>query len=172
MLEITPDASAKDIKRAYRKLAMRFHPDVNKESLAYEAFLLINEAYTVLSDNEARRKYDINMKYGFDMHEITVKENKYTQGNGKKYGTAYKYPNQPKRPSRNRENLEPTNNIINHVTFYFMLLVGLYAIIISAKNLLANGTDDKYSINGLAFGLCFTILLIYGFWFYYFKNKE
>jgi len=52
-------ASAKDIRKAYRKLARQYHPDVNPgDTHAEEKFKEINEAYEVLSDDEKRAKYD------------------------------------------------------------------------------------------------------------------
>ncbi|WP_205736272.1 DnaJ domain-containing protein [Acidiferrobacter sp. SPIII_3] len=51
-------ASAEDIKRAYRKLARRYHPDVSKEPKAEERFKEIGEAYEVLRDPEKRAAYD------------------------------------------------------------------------------------------------------------------
>jgi curved DNA-binding protein len=52
------DASADEIKRAYRKLARKFHPDVSKEKNAEERFKEIGEAYEVLRDPEKRAAYD------------------------------------------------------------------------------------------------------------------
>jgi curved DNA-binding protein len=53
------DASAKQIKQAYRKLARKYHPDINPGDLGAEVrFKEINEAYDVLSDPEKRSKYD------------------------------------------------------------------------------------------------------------------
>ena len=58
-LGIPKTAPAKDIKQAYRKLARKFHPDVNPGDKSSEArFKEINEAYEVLGDPEKRRKYD------------------------------------------------------------------------------------------------------------------
>ncbi len=58
VLGVKRDASQDDIKRAYRELAMRYHPDRNKSKDAEEEFKRINEAYAVLSDEEKRRQYD------------------------------------------------------------------------------------------------------------------
>ncbi len=59
ILGIDRDASEKDVKRAYRKLARRFHPDVNpNDESAEERFKEINEAHEVLGDPGKRSKYD------------------------------------------------------------------------------------------------------------------
>lgn len=52
------EASAEDIKRAYRRLARKYHPDVSKEPSAEERFKEIGEAYEVLRDPEKRAAYD------------------------------------------------------------------------------------------------------------------
>jgi len=60
ILGISRSASEQDIKKAYRKLAMQYHPDRNsgKEEWANEKFKEINEAYAVLGDPEKRGQYD------------------------------------------------------------------------------------------------------------------
>lgn len=58
ILGVPRDASQEDIKKAYRRLAREYHPDVNKEPGAEERFKEINEAYRVLSDPDTRRQYD------------------------------------------------------------------------------------------------------------------
>jgi len=57
-LGIGQNASQDDIKKAFRKLARKYHPDVNKDKNAEEKFKEINEANTVLSDPDKRQKYD------------------------------------------------------------------------------------------------------------------
>ena len=58
ILGVPRDASQEEIKKAYRRLAREYHPDVNKEPGAEERFKDINEAYRVLSDPDTRSQYD------------------------------------------------------------------------------------------------------------------
>lgn len=57
-LKVKKDASQEEIQKAYRKLARKFHPDVNKSPDAERKFKEIGEAYEVLKDPEKRKKYD------------------------------------------------------------------------------------------------------------------
>jgi curved DNA-binding protein len=57
-LGVTRDASDEDIRRAYRKLARQYHPDVNKEPGGEDRFKEISEAYEVLRDADKRQRYD------------------------------------------------------------------------------------------------------------------
>ncbi|GLP98493.1 curved DNA-binding protein [Methylophaga thalassica] len=69
VLGVKRDASLDDIKRAYRKMARKYHPDVSKEPDAEERFKEINEAHEVLKDPEKRAAYDqlgANWKAGQD----------------------------------------------------------------------------------------------------------
>jgi len=69
VLGVKRDASQKEIQRAYRKLARKYHPDVNKDASGGEKFKQITEAYEVLKHPENRKKYDslgANWKGGQD----------------------------------------------------------------------------------------------------------
>ena len=61
VLGVDKKASQDDIKRAFRKLARKYHPDLNRsEATAKDKFQAINEANEVLSNHEKRKKYELH----------------------------------------------------------------------------------------------------------------
>ena len=64
ILGVSKDATEDDITKAYRKLARKYHPDLNKTKEAEERFKDISEAYDVLKDKEDRQKYDAIRQFG------------------------------------------------------------------------------------------------------------
>ena len=73
-LEITENSSESEIKKAYRKLARQYHPDVNKDPDAEEKFKEINSAYEILSDKEKKQQYDMHgdsMFGGQNFHDFS-----------------------------------------------------------------------------------------------------
>jgi len=72
-LGVSESASADEIKKAYRKLARKYHPDINKSPEAEEKFKEVNAAYEILSDPEKKRQYDQvgdNMFGGQSFHDF------------------------------------------------------------------------------------------------------
>lgn len=59
ILQLKRDASSQDIKKSFRKLAKKFHPDANTENPnADQVFKELNEAYSILGDEEKKKEYD------------------------------------------------------------------------------------------------------------------
>ncbi|ESO87958.1 hypothetical protein LOTGIDRAFT_126787 [Lottia gigantea] len=57
-LEVSPDASSKEIRKAYRKLTLKHHPDKNKEAEAEITFRKLVSVYEILKDEDKRKRYD------------------------------------------------------------------------------------------------------------------
>jgi curved DNA-binding protein len=84
-LGVSRDASNDEIRQAYRRLARRYHPDVNKEAGAEDRFKEISEAYDVLRDPEKRERYDrlgTNWRAGQDVSGAAGFEESFGAGNG------------------------------------------------------------------------------------------
>ena len=84
ILGISKDATQEDIKKAYRKLARKYHPDLNKDNPnAQEKFQKINEANEVLSNPEKRKRYDEygeNWKYAEELEKQKKRQTKEQSG--------------------------------------------------------------------------------------------
>ncbi len=75
ILNIKPIASKKDIKEAFRKEALKWHPDRNSSPDATERMQLINEAYLILKDTEARVRYDKQYQKFYQAHTQNQHDN-------------------------------------------------------------------------------------------------
>jgi len=74
LLGVSRSADAKEIQRAYRKLARKYHPDVNKDAGAEDRFKQISEAYHVLADPDSRAQYD---RFGPEFRQYAGAEREY-----------------------------------------------------------------------------------------------
>ncbi len=83
VLGVEKDATQADIRKAYRKMAKKYHPDINKENpKAQELFQAVNEANEVLSNPEKRKKYDEYGEHWRHADEFEAQRNSYrTQSN-------------------------------------------------------------------------------------------
>ena len=60
ILGVARDVSEEQLKKAYKKMALRFHPDKNRAPNATEAFKKVNQAFACLNDKEKRKYYDVH----------------------------------------------------------------------------------------------------------------
>jgi curved DNA-binding protein len=80
VLGVSRDATADQIQQAFRTLARKYHPDVNKDPAAEDRFKEVNEAYHVLSDPDTRKRYD---RFGEDFRHVSQDwEDRATAGTG------------------------------------------------------------------------------------------
>jgi len=89
VLGVSRTADRDEIQRAYRTLARRYHPDVNKDPQAEERFKEINEAFSVLSDPEQRARYD---RFGEDFRKVPEDwEERVAAGAGAGAGSGFRW---------------------------------------------------------------------------------
>ncbi len=75
LLGLSPGSNSEQVKKAFKKEAKRWHPDLNKNSKnAEERFKWINEAYLVLNDPKKRFEWEIAGRPGFEIKEFSQKE--------------------------------------------------------------------------------------------------
>jgi curved DNA-binding protein CbpA len=158
ILGLEKNSSQIEIKKAYRILAFKFHPDKNPSELENEQFKQINEAYSVLGDEYKRRNYDLNFNYLND--SLSRKKprdqayyNKYQRGRN----TNYKKQNfQPKKKVSHRKEFKK----LEYFMFYVLLSFGVIGFINSCSDLYYIGMEKSNGINGLFFSITFSVLLI------------
>ena len=63
-LGVSKDASEGDIKKAYRSLSLKYHPDRNPDPSVQEKYKAINDAYDILSDSQTKKQYDQELQFG------------------------------------------------------------------------------------------------------------
>ncbi|TLX68887.1 MAG: hypothetical protein E6L03_02295 [Thaumarchaeota archaeon] len=86
---ISQDANFQEIKKSYRKLAKKYHPDRNKSPHAEETIKKINEAFEILSDKRKRKQYDLESSNIFDQKDQNIDEEEGNSSN--KQMNSYKF---------------------------------------------------------------------------------
>jgi curved DNA-binding protein CbpA len=112
ILDITRTANIDDIKKAYRNKAKIFHPDVNHSPKANEIFIVINEAYEILSDDRKRYLYDLKLNY-VDITKIELERKK-------RYAKKYSRPEATEQPNytKDRNNSKNTYKFKTEQDYY------------------------------------------------------
>ena len=74
ILGVSHNANFQEIKKSYRNLAKKYHPDKNKSPVAEETIKKINEAFEILSDRRKRKQYDLEASNMYDANDSTYEE--------------------------------------------------------------------------------------------------
>jgi len=74
ILGVSHNANFQEIKKSYRKLAKKYHPDRNKSPVAEETIKKINEAFEILSDRKKRKQYDLEGSDIYTATDFTIEE--------------------------------------------------------------------------------------------------
>ena len=160
IMGLSAGCSLQEVKEAYRKLAFKYHPDVNGSEHAAGQFVIINEAYRILSNDMLRRNYDHLRKYG---PSVPAKP----AGDERKYGTAYKYRyKKPEEPPVTEESLTGEKSM-----FYILFVLGILSIFLSVNDLVSKRFEGMGGVTGMAFGITFTGLLLYG-WYEFLRSNR
>jgi len=158
ILGLQKNSTKLEIKKAYRILAFKFHPDKNPSVIENEQFKQINEAYSILSDEFKRRNYDLNYEYISD--SLNSKKprdeayyNKYQRGRNANY-------RKPNYPPRKKVSHRKEFRKLEYFMFYVLLSFGAIGFINSCSDLYYFGIEKSNGINGLFFSIIFSGLLI------------
>ncbi|OFX69205.1 MAG: hypothetical protein A2X12_11545 [Bacteroidetes bacterium GWE2_29_8] len=165
ILEIEPNSNEIQIRRAYLKLAKKYHPDINRNDKdAKLKFQMINMAYQFLIKKENRQKYNEKTNTQKEKEEEYLRR-KYGVSKGR-YNDIKKKQRATKNDTKEYEFKEPLSD-----NFYFtvMFIIGIIGIVLGIVNLFINEWDGIDSLSGLTFGLMFTAIIVFG-WFK-FNNK-
>ena len=156
ILEISPDATYDQIRKAFREKAKKCHPDINKSAGAKQKFQILNEAHQVLSDPAKRRQYDIRLKHGIVIQKVYYRPTTSTSRATYKDRDARYAHREPEPPKR-------IEWILDNVLFYLLLVIGLYGILFGLYRVFIEPpkNDDINPYSGLIFGLVFTFLLLF-----------
>ena len=106
ILQLSPDATLKDIKTAFRSLARKYHPDLNQNKTeTTEKFQQISQAYEVLSDEEQRRLYDVSRNVGSYNHNQNSSQKTAVRNQPQSHSNrrAAKFYNQGLKKSQNKQ---------------------------------------------------------------------
>ena len=158
ILGIERDATAEQIRQAYRAKAKLYHPDINNSPNANTLFQLINEAYQVLVNTDKKKWYDFKLKYPSTTSMKPQAERRRTSTYENYYKAYTHYKNE-----KNNDELfsKRTTKIIDNFLFYFLVAAGFVAIIISAIDLVYDKVSMK-NMTGMIFGVWFLLILFLG----------
>jgi len=164
ILGISNSASDEELKEAYRKKALQYHPDVNDSPEAHVRFQEIGEAYNTLRDPLSREKFDIVLRYGFEGIAEAIKRERAPKHKDPAYVQKSEnfiadYWARKSRPVKKDKH----TIILENILFASMVIIGLVALSFASMDLMSKKLRDDYSdVAILLFSIVFLILLVLG----------
>lgn len=167
ILNINKNASISDIKKAYRKLALLYHPDVNQSKDANAKFILINKAYNTLIDQKKRQQHDLSLDLGITIDILQKKQEKEQKERDKKYGTSHRfkqeYQNYKKKQTFSEKD-EKQFAQLEKFMFFILVIISIYGAYFGIKQLFFEEWEHfDHPVAGFIFAILFPTLLIYGY---------
>ena len=164
ILGISNSVSGEEIKEAYRKKALKYHPDVNDSPKSHSRFQEISEAYTTLIDPLSREKYDIVLAYGFEGIADAIRKERAPKHRDPAYVPksaefVADYMERKSKPvKKDRQTI-----IIENLLFASMIMIGLAAFTFACIDLMAEQWAKKTpGVSGMVFSIMFFVLLALG----------
>lgn len=114
-LEVEPTATLNEIKAAYRKLARKYHPDVNKDAISIEKFKAVKEAYEILTDSAEKAMYDQFKGYSATYKQTTQAQAKKAYSETMKEETPPPTRDEEVGEKKKRETNESFSNVFNDI---------------------------------------------------------
>lgn len=171
VLGLGRSASTEEIRKSYRRLAMRYHPDRNSDPSASEKFLRVQKAYEVLINSGSRESYDYTLNAGsvLSSRPLSRAEQKDPGYRRSRMSQKMKPDFASKKAGKPQD--EGDFRMLENVLFYSLLIIGFIAIFFSARDLWNSSWDSLNNFTGITFGLSFTALLIYS-WTQIYRKKN
>jgi curved DNA-binding protein CbpA len=171
VLGLSRSATSEEIRKSYRRLVMRYHPDRNPDPSASDKFLRVQRAYEVLIHPGLRENYDYSLNVGSILNKKPL-----SRAEQKDPGYRRSRMSQQMRPDSASKKKGKTQDagdfrMLENVLFYSLLMIGFIAIFFSARDLWYTPWDDLNKFTGITFGISFTVLLIYS-WTQIYRKKE
>ncbi len=162
ILGISIKATSGEIRKAYRKLAFQYHPDVNAELESNEQFNEITEAYVVLIDPELRKKYDLGFLYQGSFI-VNQQQEKTRRDNYRRYGNSAKNPTAGTYQTNAKKSKQIRYPRFEKFMYRTLLSFGILGLVYSIRDLFIKDWDGVNSLTGFFFSIIFTTLLV-NFW--------
>ena len=152
ILEVSPNSGILEIKRAFRKKAKKFHPDLNKDSGAQDKFILVNEAYEFLMKHYNqpgfRSKKTPEERYRDWVEREKAKARKHAARQAQRQFEKYR-----------TSKLYKTANLLYSIYDYFALIIGLIIVFAAIFGLhLQKDFEEGYTFNSVIAGVFLTMV--------------